>query len=137
MKKIKLTIVALIVSASALGQIKAQYKPKTHIYYDTIKTVKERIDYSPDTIPVFFKELIFTTSEATEKWQAGFIIWNTYVKRNYSPWISTNRSVFITNSEEPEYYKVEFRQSDTLDDKFIYADRKTKVTNRFLMYFKR
>ena len=66
-----------------------QSKPKQHVFYDTVKTVKERVDFSPDTIPVYFKQL--------------------------------------------EYPEITIE----IKDKFLYADRKTKVTNKVIFSIKR
>ncbi len=132
----------------AFSTAKAQStKPKQHIYYDTVKTVTERLDYAPDTIPVYFKEIVFNRMIGAsnhydnlsqdgikdtvifERWVKGFVIWQTYKKRYGVTIFSTGTLSF---SDTSNYYKGDFQSTKFTDNQFLYADRKTKVKNRVL-----
>lgn len=138
------TILLLALSFSAVGQTPA---PKQHVFYDTLKTVKERVDYSPDTIPVFFKELRvkiininrdsikmkpFIDTVIVEGWTPGYVIWQTYKKQNVEIQVSPNFTFYPGQPFIGPYYKDEFKATEFSDNKFLYADKKTRVTNKVL-----
>lgn len=123
-----LTIPLLLLAIGAFGQTK-------HIYYDTVKTVKKRIDYAPDTIPVLFKELIIKTDTVIEKWHKGFVIWQTFKKSTSFALSSSGMSWSGTN--QPEYYKDDYEPSKSYPGIFLYEDKKTKCKNNILLSFKR
>lgn len=125
------TIFYIILFLVVMGTLNAEAQaPKQHIFYDTIKTVKERIDFSPDTIPVYFKELIIK-DDITEHWVSGFVIWKTYRK------INTASTLLGGYYSEPDYIKVEFTPTITDNHMFLYSDRRTKVTNKVIFSIKR
>jgi hypothetical protein len=147
----KRTIILLAVIATTLA-VKAQ-TPEQHVFYDTVKTVKERVDFTPDTIPVFFKELgigkpnqdgsmyaIVTTfsdgSTIYEKWNKGFVVWQTYVKSTMGVFTSDS-SGSIGYLIQQDWYKNEYEESKSLSGTFLYADKKTKVTNKVIYSIKR
>lgn len=138
--KTNLLTLTLLLSASVCM---AQSKPKTHVYYDTVKTVHERIDYAPDTIPVYFKELIITKEDTTpglhllggqlyENWCTGFVIWQTYKKSQDGIMWSSSGMVSTTST----YYRDEYQPSKGLPGQFLYADKKP-CKNIILNSFKR
>lgn len=140
------THIILAALVALAGGAKAQSWPKQHVYYDTIKTVKERVDYSPDTIPVFFKELIINGDSLTEQWTAGFVVWQTYVKKDIYPFniVEHNRGndFYIGSSgsflyDKKPYYKDEYRFTESdIPGKFLYKD-KTPVKNPIIRSLKR
>lgn len=117
--------------------------PKQHIFYDTVRIVKERVDFSPDTIPVYFKELIITEHQESENpnaivandvyehWAKGYVIWQTYVKtaRDAIYGITGNSYFGASTFNQTAYYKNDFQPSRTSEGTFLYSDRKTKVNN--------
>lgn len=144
MKIILTILLVLIVSAS--------FAQKKHIYYDTVKTITERVDYSPDTIPVYFKEIQFvngtepvtgmSNAEITsahnftvyENWHKGFVIWQTYKK---ATGITFSTRGEMWQNTEPSYYKDEYSPSPTMPGIFLYEDRKTIVKNKVILSIKR
>lgn len=154
MKNLILPLLLTITSA-----VFAQTKPKQHVYYDTVKTVKTHVDYSPDTIPVYFKELTIgrpkiyhtetgyaipneDTIEIQEKWQKGFVIWQTYHKGTGSLEWNTGVTTltdgrYLTLTPPDSFYKTEYDDfTKTAPGVFLYRDRKTRVTNKVLSVIK-
>lgn len=151
-----ITIIAFFVVATTFVQAQ---KPKQHVFYDTVKTVQTRVDYSPDTIPVFFKELVisrykvnqtsdkgdtsFMDASIAEHWVKGFVVWQTYRKSYNSSTIqwstgSMDNERTLSSGNELIYYKEEYPEATLLlTDIFLYADRKTKVTNKVIFAVKR
>lgn len=126
MKKIYITLTLALVASVGFGQ-------KKHVYYDTIKTIQTRVDYSPDTIPVYFKEIVIAHDSISEQWTSGYVIWQTYKKGNGLSILTGTTSGWITSStNQPEYYKDDFEPTKFTDNVFLYADLKTKVKNRVL-----
>ena len=133
-----ITISVLLSSFAVTAQ-----NPKKHIYHDTVKTVQERIEFSPDTIPVFFAEVVVDTSGwygydgysyqggATVHLIPGFVIWQTY-KKAYSLTLIGGGS-FSTISQD--YYVDEYRDS-AISGKFLYLNKKP-VTNKVIYSIKR
>lgn len=81
MKKSILLLSFICLACVAIGQT----KPKKRIHRDTIKTIQERIEYAPDTIPVYFKEVAKIAIKCmncgdtiVEQWRKGFVVWQTY-----------------------------------------------------------
>lgn len=149
---IKICLVILLLTLVFGWKVGKGQSPKTHIYYDTLKTINERVDYTPDTIAVWFKEIVFMKLKVydvyntktlniprdsigiEEKWTKGFVIWQTYKKVSTNS-VFTNSGTHTGNviySNFPDYYKDEYTPTKFTDNKFLYADRKTKVTNRVI-----
>lgn len=136
--KILLTLLLVAVAAAGMAQT-----PKKHIFYDTVKTIKQRIDYAPDTIPVLFVELK-KENDSTVSFSAvkGFVIWQTYRKPDTSVFGMTFDSTrgnwcCQTIQREPEFDTQEYEPSKGMQGIFLYADRKTHVTNKVIYSFKR
>jgi len=131
MKYILITLfllVFLFVTRDCWGQ----GKPKQHTRYDTTKIVTPYVSFDPDTIPVYFKELrvdIISNGDTivNDQWQRGYVIWDTY-KKNMSFGISSGTWGLTSG----DYYTDEYVQSPTMPGTFLYADRKTKVTNKVI-----
>lgn len=126
----------LLVLAFALCTViaSAQTHPKQHVYYDTVKTVHEQIDYAPDTIPVYFKELVLpkdSTFRPFEVWNKGFVVWQTYKKLPNSSFSAGSWS-----GSMQEYYKDEYSASQLMPGQFLYADKKS-VKNKVIFSIKR
>lgn len=134
----KLTRLSLIATALLLLcsiAVNAQDKPKQHVYYDTVKTVNMRVEYAPDTIPVYFKEIIISTDGyISEHWRAGFLIWQTFQKGNQFIGLSSSGS--LTLSQQPEYYKNDYEFTKGVSGSFLYMDKKP-VTNKVFYCLKR
>lgn len=125
-----------------------QGKPRTRIYHDTVKSISGRVEYLPDTIPVYFKELIITknvitwqggrkldtTDIVSERWRNGFVVWQTYKKSSDMQF--SNIMSFSSSSIQPVYYIDEYQPSKGLPGQFLYADKKP-CTNIVLNSFKR
>lgn len=132
MKLINLTLTAIALLAAS--EVKAQ-KPRTKII--KINTTRDSIVYLPDTIPVFFKELIIG-SEITERWQRGFVIWQTYEKADdrYAAYGISTGSYY--SNVRKDYYKTDFPFDNFRSDRgetYLYENKK-KVTNRILSVIK-
>lgn len=87
MKQNLLLLIAVAVLLFAAINCRAQTNhPKQHTYYDTVITKKT--DFLPDTIPVYYLELIVPENGNQEQpyqlWRVGFVIWNTYKKSTLS-----------------------------------------------------
>ncbi len=150
--KLIILLIFVLASVGVMGQV----KPKQHVYYDTVKNVQTRVDYSPDTIPVYFKELcivrenigtvrLFGKPDSTiakgdtdiyERWQTGFVIWQTYHQGGvYGGLTLTGAGIYTLSGTD--YYKDEYQPSSTMPGIFLYADRKTVVKNKVIYSFKR
>ncbi|MDR3551193.1 MAG: hypothetical protein P4L31_07305 [Candidatus Babeliales bacterium] len=143
MKKDLITFLAVIALMALCGLASAQF-PKTHIYYDTTKTVSKRIEYLPDTIPVFFKEIAvdsFKTHEIykgvdttywtlaiREHFGKGFVIWQTYKQKKTIIW-SYSSSAYLSGTTDITYYKDSYEPTKSLPGIFLYEDKKTRVKN--------
>jgi hypothetical protein len=115
----------------------AGYSQKKHVYYDTVKTVKERVDFSPDTIPVYFQELLIHPENALDNrlvtiWVQGYVIWQTY-RKNEGLTMLTGSSYFSAQ----DYYTRPYEETPSQDGVFLYSDRKTHVKNKVLISIKR
>ncbi len=140
MKTLTLTLILALVAIAGYGQ-----KPKQHVYHDTITTVKEWIDYAPDTIAVYFKELVWPDKNDDpkyrppyEQWRSGYVVWQTYRKANFAILgagvLTASGSYSITS--QPDYYKDDFEESNHVPGIFLYEDKR-RVTNKVLTVFKR
>jgi len=133
----KLTILLLVVSSIAM----AQTKPRTHVTYEINKI--EHVAYLPDTIPIYFKELVIANGEVSEKWQKGFVVWQTYRKADdsiFARGLSMKfENSFIDTSRiitRPKYYKDDYEASQPIKGLFLYSDN-TKVKNQVIYTLKR
>lgn len=148
MKKTIAIIVLALLSSTLMAQTKS---PKRHIFYDTVKTVKERIEYAPDTIPVYFKEIIIANKSDNkmadwgtigqilgdtivyEMWNKGFVVWQTYIK--YQPIVfGISDSTFFVR--ESDLYKEPYEPSKSLPGVFLY-ENKTQCKNLVIYSIKR
>lgn len=128
----------ILLTALALGLLSSLGDAQTkHIYYDTVKTVKECVDYAPDTIPVLFKELIIKPDTVIEKWHKGFVIWHTFKKLKDGDFQLPSSSVLWSCGNQPDYYKDYYEPSKSYPGIFLYEDKKTKCKNNILLSFKR
>lgn len=138
MKKLTLTIALAFIVLVSVAQ------PKKHVYYDTIKTIQKRIDFAPDTIPIYFKELIVSKNSTIfgvvpwEQWMQGFVVWKTYVKRSSGPWngVSIMADSLLmdcgTDFDKNDYEDCQY----IVNGQFLYLD-KTPVKNKVLFTVKR
>jgi hypothetical protein len=146
-------ILFVVVLLMSVIRAQGQTKPKTHVFYDTVKNVVQRVDYSPDTIAVWFYEIKvepyrsrqddqnghreWTDTTITNKWTKGFVIWQTYHKSYGFGAITGTTSTMSyigqgTLTSSQDYYKDEFQPTEFIKNKFLYADKKTPVTNHVL-----
>src|ERR1035437_5772908 len=146
MKKLILLILIPLFS----GGLKAQVK---HIYHDTTKTVSDRVEYEPDTIPCYFEELLIKeiqyqdeiirdTAIYGERWHKGFVVWQAWgPNRTLSSGdfsfdaaltgtTGTTGTTIYTDNSKP--YKQDYPFTRGMPGTFLYEDRKTKVTNLIL-----
>lgn len=138
MKTIILTILGLALLSSLCN---AQTKPIKHVFYDTVKTVKTRIDYRPDTIPCIFKEVLINNTPVTEQWVKGFVVWQTYNKNpQYVGAVlgtgTLTSGSWITATEEQSWYKDDYDYSGRPKGKFLYPDY-TPVRNPVIYVIKK
>lgn len=129
------------------------FAQKQQVYHGTVKTVIDRIDYSPDTIACWFKEIIVTDittvlkrvnspdsvltfTNVIEHWRKGFVIWQVYKKQNNSMFIVSGSGRGFTVDQAP-YYTDPYQFSTGYAGIFLYEDRKTKVTNKIIFTVKR
>lgn len=144
MKLITIALIAFVASAQA------QTKPKERITYDTVKSVERHVSYAPDTIPVWFKEIVIThhgsglrqdgmkpdpaMDTAVEKLTPGFIIWQTYKKQNYAS-LTLSGATWSSGTSLSDYYEEPYKDN-SIPGKFLYADYKP-VTNKIIYAVKR
>lgn len=126
---------------------------KKHIVHDT--TITQHEEYSPDTIAVWFKELRvkivninrdslkmkpFIDTSIVEGWTKGFVIWQTKKPGFIFSGGTTATGTLVnypegtisSSSFQQGYYDDKFEPTKFSDNKFLYADRKTRVTNKVL-----
>jgi len=132
----KTTILTLIFAFVALAGFT---QPKTHVIYDTV--INKRIDYLPDTIPVYFKELVMPAKDDDpkyrvpwEQWRSGYVIWQTYKKTAIQSYAFGTDVAGTYNT--PEYYKDDFKPNIGRTETYLYEDKR-RVTNVVLLVFKR
>lgn len=112
----------------------------------TGKFLEDTTEYKPDTIPVFFKELvvinrgmlcrpglpdsIISYGEPQEWWSPGFVIWQTQHRKNWN-------DGFIFNDPKP-YYDTPYPFIKLMPGRFLYLD-KTPVPGevKIIAVFKR
>lgn len=127
--------IAIISSLSVMAQT-----PKQHVFLDTVKIVKERVDFSPDTIPIYFKEVLIYESPINEHWVKGYVVWQAYKRNNLLIMSGTSASTYLSTgvwNEPKPYYVDTCSESDRPKDTFLYEDRKTKVKNPVIITIKR
>lgn len=138
MKHKFLTLAFFLYSLTLYAQIPKGVK--THIVYDTIKKITEHIDFSPDTIPVYFEELVFASSKYERRDTCGYVIWQTYRKSSSTYITSYGYSVGFNSSGSipaESYYKIDYEPTQFTKDVFLYNDRKTLVKNRIYYTIKK
>lgn len=144
-QKIILLAGLICLSVQGFGQGK-NTKPKTHVTYDTTFMLKAKVDYSPDTIPVYFKEIevvcntqhdLVGTTMVYETLRTGYVVWQTYRK---SEQLTFTSSSYISNNGTylagDNFYTVEYTDN-SIQAKFLYEDRKTPVKNKVIYAVKR
>lgn len=146
-QKIILLAGLICLSVQGFGQGKST-KPKTHVTYDTTFMLKAKVDYSPDTIPVYFKEIevvcnsqhnLVGTTMIYETLRTGYIVWQTYRKSDHlltltSPSYLSSNGIYL--AEGDSFYTVEYIDN-SIQAKFLYEDRKTPVKNKVIYAVKR
>lgn len=139
-----------------VGRASTNFKdnPRKITHYDTIKITKQLIEYLPDTIPVYFKEVVISRPDSIpsnmgkaeitssysytvyEVWRKGFVIWQTYRKPDTAIFYAdtTFNQSFIY--KQPEYYTDPYEPSKSIPGTFLYAD-KTQCKNLVIYSIKR
>ena len=136
MKTTTITAILVVATMFAFAQPKKHYITKTRI--DSVLT------YEPDTIPIYFKELVFTKgilSPPYEQWVTGFVVWQTYKPAvlDTSRWQYGDGSITFNGGtvNRVQYYKDEYQPTiQLLKGKFLYLD-KTEVKQPVLETLKR
>lgn len=136
-KTILFAALAFIVSASYAQRP----QPKQHVRYDTVKTLVPHVDFSPDTIPVYFEELVIhpdndISNRIVPTWVEGYVIWQTYRKNEPSISFSGSDGSFFINSNQG-FYTREYEYAPSMPGTFLYSDRKTHVKNKVIISLKR
>lgn len=124
----KYLILLLLLPTLSFGQ-------KTHIRYDTVKTVTQVIDYAPDTISVYFEELIIKKDTPRTQWHKGYLVYQRYHKGSEYGTIGFSSNLY--SIEISKYYVTEY--GDYLRNKeglFLYDD-KTRYKGIILNVIKR
>lgn len=134
-----ITSLLIILALEVSGQ---SVKLHQHIYYDTVKEVKQRIDFSPDTIPCWFVEIQMPKDTASNQpfitLKKGFIIWQVYHKADYGMLTSSGTyGMTLNNLSGPDFYKDNYQFSPSMPGVFLYPDRKTIVKNQVIYSIKR
>lgn len=132
MKKQILTIAIMISSLSVMAQTKPrQVTVKKATYVDSTY-------YLPDTLAVIFKELIIKKDTIYEKWQHGYVIWQTWQERGSSLWSGNGSIALIGTSTYIYSNQIEWKFPYTvgMQGGFMYSDRKTHVKNKVLLALK-
>jgi len=142
MKAIILTALALIVSATAFAQTDQQAAQHRRVIKHKTVIEHDSVYYAPDTIAVVFQELIVKPDTVYTKWNKGYVIWQTYVPYYWQ--IGSNNLAFYngtisanqTIKGDKEYFVNEYKGNSLNEYPFLYADRKTKVTNKVIFSIK-
>lgn len=130
MKHILLTLTITLSSVALFAQTKPTVKHKITVSHDSL--VNEI-----DTIPVLFKELVVKPDTVYERWQKGFILWQTWRKNESTLNFGFGNSrTWVGTYEEPAYYKLAYEADKPKADKFLYQNHQP-VTNKVLTVFKR
>lgn len=96
-------------------------KPKQHVKYDTVKTIQKRIVYDPDTIPVYFKEVVLG-NQIYESWNYGYVVWQSYREDQFTTFNNgfsgalLNATAFTADTIEMSYHRVEYQFHQLLPD---------------------
>lgn len=150
----KLTLLTLIFITGCVPVVKAQTKPRKKVIQTHQLIFKDSVVYLPDTIPVYFKELILknikepineqgdayiTTQGISEQWATGYVIWQTWTLPNYGIASYSSGGIWALGGTmgdiKPDENKYPFSQLPP--GIFLYSDRKTKVTNQVILTIKR
>lgn len=132
----KLILTSLLIAA--ISSVYAQTKPRQV----TIKKTRyvDSTYYLPDTLAVVFKELIIKPDTTYEKWQRGYVIWQTWQKRSEGNFGLTGSYIgFGTiTATNISWDKIEwkFPYTEGMQGGFMYSDRKTRVKNKVLLAIK-
>lgn len=124
--KYLITLILVLLSLIAVAQTKL---PKKHVYYDTVQVVNERVDFTPDTIPVYYLELIIPENAHQEQpyqlWHAGFVICLPYNKDSMFAVVTTStlsRKMLVFgnhNISNKGYFVDDYEFSDIPKGKFL------------------
>ena len=150
------TLLKLILLFVATGSMAQSKKPRTVIIKKSITV--DSLVYLPDTIPVLFKELVVIKNNKefdiarfvdtrllsrgdsiiVERWQRGFVIFQTYTGhelyrsrgvKNLGNWIDGVTRI------EYSYYTRQLQYTQLIEEKFLYSDH-SPVKNRILSVLK-
>lgn len=124
------TIAILLCSIGVLAQ-----KPKQHVKYDTVKTIQKRIVYDPDTIPVYFKEVVLG-NQIYESWNYGYVVWQSYEAISMHGGFVFGDGGGISFGNDTTYVRNEYQFSPTPAGQFLYMNKKP-VTNKVIFVLKR
>lgn len=114
----------------------AQTKPRKKVIQTHQIIFKDSIVYLLDTIACYFKELIISRGTVAEKWQKGYVVWQTWYLPNYSKFTLVSGKWGGLNSTEQMPIENKYNFSEMMPGIFLYAD-KTKVTNKVILTIKR
>ena len=134
----KLTLITLLVAATISGF--GQSKPRKVTIKKSVTISKDSTYYLPDTISCVFKELIIKPDTVYEKWNKGFVVWQTWeipTMRNLSSsiWSSGLTSSYVLSGDEVKPYKNEYVFGEVTQGKFLYQNYKP-VPNRVITAYK-
>lgn len=126
----KLILITLLIVA-----ISPVFAQKKHIIKKSITITTDSVIYEPDTIAVYFKELIITDNNISEKWNNGFVIWETWTKFEGFTTMGIWSGGVISESRNG-VYKNEYKGDRPQSGIFLYSD-KSQVKNIVLNSIKR
>lgn len=132
MKRTLLTLTAIALTLSAM----AQTNPRKKVIQNHQTITKDSVVYLPDTIACYFKELIVSSDTVIEKWQKGYVVWQTWSEGNYSAY-SVGSGVWTLMGSATKLREDQYIFTNSMPGIFLYADRKTKVTNPVIFTIKR
>lgn len=137
MKKLILIALIGIVSVSAM----AQSKPRKVTIKKSVTISKDSTYYLPDTIACVFKELIIKPDTVYERWQHGFVVWQTWELPTYysssSRWFSSGSisATTLPQIKEPAPYRNDYQFGAAVQGKFLYQNQRP-VTNKVISVYK-
>lgn len=126
--KISLTLTFLLLTALCFGQ-----NAKQKVYYDTVVT--KHFKYEPDTIPVYFKEVVLG-NQIYESWNYGFVVWQTYKQAVSIGGLTWDGGSYITFGNDTSYFENPYPFPSLPPGKFLYMNKKP-VTNKVIYTIKR
>lgn len=134
MRKLITPLLLLAAISGAFGQS----KPRKVIIHKSVTIHRDSVAYLPDTIACYFKELIMQPDTVYEKWNKGFIVWQTWNNPNIyassnGTYGLTSSSIFLSTGvyKEPEPYENRYQFDQPIRGKFLYSDYKP-VTNKVI-----